>query len=92
VTSVPIVVVPLVAVTLTRVIVPTGLVEASKVADVEPADTTMDAGTETTAELDLRLTLRPPAGAAALRVTVPVVSVPPMILLGLKASELNFGA
>ena len=58
--------------------------------DVLPAATTMVAGTVAAPELELvRLTVEPPGGAAAPRITVPVVAVPDRTLVGLRVSELT---
>lgn len=50
----------------------TALIEAEKLADVAPAATVTLAGTVTDAELSVRATGKPPAGAAAFRMTVQV--------------------
>jgi hypothetical protein len=49
---------------------------------VAPAATVTLAGTLTTAELSDSVTIVPPAGAAALRVTVPLEELPPTTLVG----------
>src|SRR5216684_8357688 len=53
-----------------------------KVAEVDPATTVTFAGTDTAALSLLRVTSVPPAGAAPLRVTVPVALMPPVTLGG----------
>ena len=59
-----------------------------KEALVEPAGTTTLAGTPATAALPLdSATEAPPAGAAAVSVTVPREVPPPVTLVGLSASE-----
>jgi len=55
----------------------------AKVAVVEPAATVTDAGTVAAALFEARFTTMPPAGAAALIVTVPVDPSPPMTVVGL---------
>src|SRR5262245_52098186 len=66
----------------------TPLVLTVKVALVAPAATVTLAGTLPTVVLLLvREICAPPAGAAALSVTVPVEEFPPMTLAGLSASE-----
>jgi hypothetical protein len=56
----------------------TGFVFTANVADVAPAATGTVAGTVATAALALvNLTVAPPAGAAAVSVTVPVEFAPP---------------
>jgi len=63
----------------------TKLVETVKLADVDPAGTVTLAGTVATAALLLESgTSAPPAGAAALSVTVPIEAAPPGTLLGLR--------
>jgi hypothetical protein len=57
-----------------------------KVADVCPAGTVTDAGTCTCELLLCRLTVTPPAGAAAVRVTVPVRPAPPVTELAENAT------
>jgi hypothetical protein len=63
-------------------------VVTGKVADVKPDGTFTEAGTVATEVLDeSRETEAPPAGAAPLRVTVPVVGLPPRTGEGLKLTE-----
>ena len=54
----------------------------AKVAEVEPAGTTTDAGTTALARFDVRVTTAPPAGAGPVKVTVPVEVAPPATLVG----------
>src|SRR5690348_5563679 len=68
-------------------------VVTEKVALVAPAGTVTPAGTEATAGLLLlRLTDAPPAGAAAVRVTVPCDALPAVTLVGLRLSALRLVA
>jgi len=64
----------------------TAVVPIVNVAVVLPAGTVTETGTETGPLVLLRLTARPPAGAAPLRVTVPVDGVPPVTLDGLNVT------
>ena len=59
-------------------------VVAVKVAEVCPARTVTEGGTERLLSPLLRETTAPPEGAAAFRVTVPVEDCPPVTELGLK--------
>ena len=62
--------------------------DAGKFALVAPAGTVTLEGTVATAMLLLEsVTVAPPAGAAALRVTVPVEVLPAVTLLGLRLTE-----
>ena len=66
----------------------TCLVETAKVARVDPDGTVTLGGTVAAAVLSLiRSTLRPPEGAAELRMTVPVAASGPTTSVGLTASE-----
>ena len=66
----------------------TGLVVTVNVDDVEPPGTVTLAGTcATLVWLELRLTTRPPAGAAALSLTVPVELTPPTTEVGLRVTD-----
>ena len=76
---------------LTVVGVVTGLVVTVKVAVVAPAATVTLVGTVAAAESSERDTAAPPAGAAALKVTVPVEEVPPTTLVGLTDSAESVG-
>lgn len=68
---------PPVAVTVAVWRLVTGVAVTVKVAEVAPLGTVTEAGTETTARFDDRVTFRPAAGAAAVKVTVPVIVPPP---------------
>ena len=70
-----------------EVLLATGLVVTVNVAVVAFAATVTVAGTVAAGLLLVRATTAPPAGAAELKVTVPVEEVPPVTLLGFKASE-----
>src|SRR5690349_7095559 len=61
----------------------TVLVLTVNVALVAPAATVTEAGTWAAAALLASDTAKPPAGAAAVRVTVPVAELPPVTLAGL---------
>jgi len=70
-----------------------GLVVAVKVAVVAPAGTVTDAGTWAVAVLELvSVTNAPPAGAAAVNVTVPVDEVPPTTEVGFTLTPLSAAA
>ena len=71
----------------------TRLVTTLKVADVAPAGTMMLAGTVATLVLLLvRLITRPPEGAGALSVTVPVETAPPRTLAGFRVNAVSVGS
>jgi len=75
---------------VTVVDVVTGLVATANVAVVLPAGTVTPPGTAATAVLALdSVTTAPLAGAAALRVTVPVDALPPLTLVGWRDSDAN---
>ena len=70
------------------VVVATGVVVMENVVDVLPAGTVTLAGTAAADVLLLeRVTATPPAGAAPLRVTVPVEGLPPVTLVGFRETE-----
>ena len=75
-----------VPVTKTLVNTPTGLVGTGKVALIAPAGTVTVAGIAAREELLASVTTDPPAGAGSLKVTVPVVTLPPTTLEGVKKS------
>ena len=58
-----------------------------KVAVVDPAAMVTCTGTKATVPVVHRATAMPPAGAAALRVTVPVADVPVVTLVGLTETD-----
>ena len=64
----------------------TEVVVTVKLALVAPASTVTLAGTFAAVELSESVTTAPPAGAAALKVTVPVEEFPPTTLVGLRDS------
>ena len=64
-------------------LVDTDFVVIVKVPLLAPAAMLMEAGTVAEVLLLDRVTLAPPVGAAAVRVTVPVAEVPPVTLAGL---------
>ena len=68
----------------------TGLVVAANVAVVAPASTVTDAGIWAAAGLlEVKATTAPLAGAAAVKVTVPVDDTPPSTVAGLTLTPLN---
>src|SRR6476661_5727443 len=67
---------------VTGVAVVTGCVVMAKLAVVAPAPTVTEAGTAPAALLLTRVTTAPPAGAAEVRVTVPVLPIPPRTAVG----------
>jgi hypothetical protein len=73
---------PALAVIVTGVDVLTALVGIAKVADVDPCATDTLAGTVAAVLLLDSETASPPAGAVAVRVTVPCAAVPPVTLVG----------
>ena len=78
---------------MTEVWVDTEVVDTRKVADVAPAGTDTAAGTMTLVGLSLTsATVAPPAGAAALSVTVPVGVLPPGTLVCWRLSDANVTA
>src|SRR5206468_11104086 len=79
---------PYVAEIVTAIGAATGLVEIVNAALVAPAGTVTLAGTVATARSLLESGISaPPAGAAALRVTVPIEAAPPVTLMGLRFNE-----
>ena len=73
---------------VTKVEAATELVDTVKFTHVAPAGTVTLAGTVATARLPLEsATPVPPAGAAALSVTVPIEEFPPTTLMGLSLNE-----
>lgn len=72
--------------------VETPVVDTVNVAVVEPAATVKVAGTVALALLDFSVTTVPPVGAAAERVTVPVLDEPPATDVGLSVTELTVDA
>jgi hypothetical protein len=69
----------------------TDVVATVKVALVAPAGTVTLAGTDAALELSDSVTTAPPAGAAALRATVPVEELPPTMLAGFTDTEDSVG-
>ena len=70
----------------------TAVVVTLNVAVVAPAATVTLAGTVADALLDASVTTKPPAGAAADKVTVPVLDTPPATDVGFKETELSDAA
>jgi len=71
----------------------TELVETVKFTDVAPAGTVTLTGTVATKGLPLKsVTTVPPAGAAMLRITVPVEAAPPVTRAGFRVNETRLGA
>lgn len=78
---------------MTEVEAVTGLVNTVKLADVAPAGTVTLGGTVATAALLLESgTSAPPAGAGALKVTVPIEPVPPRTLVGSSVNDERLAA
>ena len=76
------------AVMVTNVLLPTANVVTAKLAEVCPPETLTMPGTVATARLLVAsVTEIPPAGAGALRNTVPVALVPPRALVGVMAID-----
>jgi hypothetical protein len=83
---------PAEAVIVTLVALETARVETVKVALVVPAGTVTVLGTVATLVLLLlRFTTNPPDGAGAVRVTVPVLLLPPTTLVGFRLKLLRLG-
>src|SRR5215475_1278997 len=76
---------------LPTVVVPTGVVPIEKLAELCVAGTTTLVGTLMALGALLNVTLMPPAGAGAVRVTVPVALLPPMTVLGLALTDDSTG-
>jgi len=70
----------------------TAVVVTVKVAVVAPAGIVTEAGTVAAEFAELSGTVRPPVGAAALIVTVPVELLPPATEVGLRLSAVTIGA
>ena len=70
----------------------TAVVVTVNVAVVEPAATVTFAGTDAAALLDVSVTTKPPAGAAADRVTVPVLETPPATDVGFNVNDVSDAA
>jgi hypothetical protein len=84
---------PYATVIVTAVAPVTAVVDSAKLALVDPAGTVAMAGTVTTAGLLLEsATAAPPAGAGALRTTVPVAAVPPLTVAGSRLKEESVAA
>src|SRR5262249_49162227 len=83
---------PTVAETVADVDAATDVGVIVKLATVAPAATVTLAATVTAVELSETVTTIPPEGAGALRVTVPVVEVPPTTLAGLMLTPVRVGA
>ena len=84
-------VVSVVPVRVTAVLLATAVVVIANVAVVDPAGTTTDAGTVTAALFEASVTVVPPVGALAYRVTVPVEPVPPTTDVGLAEIAVTTG-
>jgi hypothetical protein len=83
---------PAEAVIVTLVVLETARVETVKFALVAPAGTVTLLGTVATLVLLLlRFTTNPPDGAGAVRVTVPVLLLPPTTLVGFRLRLLRLG-
>src|SRR2546422_4640131 len=76
---------------LTSVDVAAAVVQRLKLALVPPGETVTLAGTTAAGLLLESVTCAPPAGAGAFSVTVPVEGLPPVTLVGLRASEETIG-
>ena len=83
---------PFVAVIVLAVFAATAVVVTEKVAVVAPAATVTLAGTVAAALLDASVTTKPPAGAAADNVTVPVLDAPPATDVGFKETDVRDAA
>lgn len=85
-------VVPVVAVMVSEVLVPTPVVVTVKVAVVAPAATVTVVGGFADGPLEAKPTVRPPVGAGPLIVTVPVEEAPPRTEVGLTDTAVAIGA
>lgn len=65
----------------------TAMVVTLKVTEADPAGTVTLTGTKAAVPVVHSSTAMPPAGAAAVRVTVPVGEVPPLMLVGVTETE-----
>ena len=83
---------PSVAVIVLDVFAATAVVFTVKVAVVAPAATVTLAGTVADALLDASVTTKPPAGAAADKVTVPVLDTPPATDVGFNVTAVSDAA
>lgn len=83
---------PFVAVIVLAVFAATAVVVTVKVAVVEPAATVTLDGTVAVALLDASVTTKPPAGAAADSVTVPVLEAPPATDVGFNVTDVSDAA
>jgi hypothetical protein len=79
------------AVILARTLLRTVPVVMLKVAEICPAGMNTVAATCTSGRLLCRLTVKPPAGAAAVKVTVPVRPVPPVTALADRVTDCTHG-
>ena len=82
---------PKVAVRVAVLVVATPLVVTVKLTVFAPASTTTDAGPLAKAESEPRVTVTPPVGATAFRVTVPVEDRLPRTVTGERPTETNVG-
>jgi hypothetical protein len=78
-------------VTVTVVLEETGDVFTEKLAEVCPPGTLTTPGAVATELLVASVTLIPPAGAGALKITAPVEAAPPGTLVGLSSTDCNSG-
>jgi hypothetical protein len=83
---------PSVAEIVDAVLAATAVVVTVNVAVVAPAATVTLAGTVADALLDASVTTKPPAGAAADNVTVPVLDAPPATVVGFNVTDVSDAA
>jgi len=83
---------PTVPVIVTGVATFTPAVEMANVAELEPAGTVTEAGSVAAELLDVSLTTTPDEAAAPVRVTVPVLPLPPITEVGLTETLATVGA